>query len=92
MKDEGLLAALIDADADQVRRHQVGGELHARKTQSERHRERMRECGFSDAGNVFDQQVATCQQAGHTVFDLRSFADDDRANLVDETGELRCQG
>jgi hypothetical protein len=36
--------------------------------------------------------VATGQQAGHAVLDLRSFADDDRANLVDKTGELRCEG
>ena len=31
VEDERFLAALVDADADRSRRHQVGGELHARE-------------------------------------------------------------
>ena len=42
-------------------------------------------------GNVLDQQVAAGEQAGDAVFDLRALADDDRANLVDEFGQLARQ-
>ena len=84
VEHEGFLVALVDADAVEVRRHQVGGELHAREPQTERHRKRMRQRGLAHAGHVFDQQVAAGQHAGDAVFDLRAFADDDRANLIDE--------
>ena len=48
----------------------------------------MRECGLSDPGHVFDQQVASGQETSDTVLDLRTFADDDRANLVDQPGQV----
>ena len=48
----------------------------------------MRQRGLADAGNVLDQQVAAGEQAGDAVLDLRPLADDDRANLVDELGQL----
>jgi hypothetical protein len=82
------LAALEDTDPDQVAGHQVGGELHARELQPERHRQRVGQGGLADAGHVFDQQVPAGQQAGHAVLDLQTFADDDRANLVDQPGQL----
>ena len=44
----------------------------------------MREGRLADAGNVLDEQVAAGEHAGDAVLDLRSLADDDRANLVDE--------
>ena len=48
----------------------------------------MRERGFSDPRHVLDQQVPAGEQAGHPVDDLRALADDDRANLIDQDGEL----
>jgi hypothetical protein len=48
----------------------------------------MRQRGFSDAGHVFDQEMAASQQARHAVFDLRALADDDRANLIHQSREL----
>ena len=87
VEDEGLLAALVDADADQVGGHQVGGELGAREPQAQRHRERLRERGLADAGDVLDEQVAAGEQAGDAIADVRAFADDDRANLVDQSGQ-----
>ncbi len=48
--------------------------------------------GFADPRNVFDQQVATGQKACHAVADLGPFADDDRANLINESGQLLVQG
>ena len=88
VKDERFLAALVDADADQVRGHQVGGELGAREPEAERDRDGVRQRRLADPGNVLDQQVAAGEHAGDAVFDLRPLADDDRANLVDEFGQL----
>jgi hypothetical protein len=42
----------------------------------------MRQCGFANARHVFNQQMATGQQAGHTVAHLRRFADNDRVKLI----------
>jgi hypothetical protein len=92
MEHERLLAALVDADPDQVGRHQVGGKLRPRKTQTERDRQRVRQRRLADPRNVLDQQVATGQQAGHAVLDLRPLADDDRANLVDQLGQPGRKG
>jgi hypothetical protein len=88
MEDEGLARALVDADADQVRRHEVGSELRARELQPERDRDRVRERRLADAGDVLDQEVAAGEEAGDAVLDLGPLADDDRANLVDEFGQL----
>ena len=88
VEDESLFAALEDADADEVAGHQIGGELHARKLQPERHRQRMCQRRFAHARNVFDEQVATGHETGDAVFDLRAFAYDDRANLVGQPGKL----
>jgi hypothetical protein len=43
---------------------QVAGELDPLVTQSEHTRERLRENGFAQSGEVFDQQMAAGQQAG----------------------------
>ena len=51
----------------------------------------MRQRRFADAWYVFDQQVATGQQARHRVLDLPAFADHDRANLVHQPGQLAWQ-
>jgi hypothetical protein len=48
----------------------------------------MRQRGLADAGHVLDQQMAARQQAGHAVFDLGTFADDDRGDLVHEARDL----
>jgi hypothetical protein len=91
MEDETLAAAFENTHADQVGRHQVGGELDARELQPQRQRQCMRQRGFADPRNVLDQQVAGGQQAGHAVFDLRSLANDDRANLIDQPRQLTCK-
>ena len=51
-----------DADADHVAGQHVGGELDALKGAMKGVRERLRQRGLADAGNVFDQQVAARQQ------------------------------
>jgi hypothetical protein len=82
MEHEGLLAALVDRYAGKVAGHQVGRELHTRKVQPETARQRVRQRGLADAGNVLDQQVSASQQAGDAILDLRRFSDDDRVKLT----------
>ncbi len=48
--------------ANDVRRQQVGGELHALETQSQRGCQRVRQRGLAEARQVLDQQVAVGQQ------------------------------
>jgi len=84
MKDKGFLAAFVHAHAHEVAGHQVGGELHARELQAQRDGQRVRQRGLAHTRNVLDQQVPGSEQAGHAVFDLRAFAHDDRANLIDQ--------
>jgi hypothetical protein len=55
MKFEARRFALVDADADDVRRQQIGSELHALKIESERRRERVRQRRLADAGQILDQ-------------------------------------
>ena len=45
--------------------------------------QRVGQRGFADTGYVFDQQVATRQQARDTQPDLPVLAQDDRVQLVD---------
>ena len=42
----------------------------------------MRQRGFSDARNIFNQEVPSCQQAGHTVLYPRLLSNNDRVKLI----------
>jgi len=53
---------IVDADAEHIAGQQVGSELDALESAMERFCERLGQGGFSGAGNVFDQEVAACQQ------------------------------
>jgi hypothetical protein len=88
VEDEAVLGAFEHAHADEVAGHEVGGELHARELQPQRHRQGVRQRGLADAGHVLDEQVPAGHQAGHAVLDLRALAHDDRANLIDQPAEL----
>ena len=60
---ELLRVRVINGDAQHVTGQHVAGELQAVKPALHRARQRVRERGLSDAGNVFDQQVPARQQA-----------------------------
>ena len=73
---------LVHRHPEDVRRQQVGGELHALETEAEGGRHRMRQRGLAEAGQVLDQQVAIGEQgdegqphllrlAQHQCVDLR---------------------
>jgi hypothetical protein len=64
-------------DAEDVGRQQVRGELHALEAQAENPRDRERERGLADPGNVFDQQVPAREQAREREANLVGLAEDD---------------
>src|SRR5208282_2088419 len=53
---------IVDADPEDVAGKKVAGELDALESAMKGFGEGLRERGFADAGNVFDQQVAARQQ------------------------------
>ena len=55
LEPELLGRAFVDADADEVGRQQVGGELHPLPRAVDRCRERLGEARLADAGDVLDQ-------------------------------------
>ena len=54
------------------------------KSQPQQARERVRERGLADAGDVLDQQVAAREDAGHREADLAFLAEDDLAGAGDD--------
>lgn len=79
--------AFVYAHADNVRRQQVAGELHALKRQIERGGEGVRQGGLADAGKVFDQQVTASEKAGEREPDLRTLSEHDIVDLLLRPGQ-----
>ncbi len=82
VKDKFFLGAVKHRHAREVAGHQVGGELHARKLQPKGACQGMRQRGFADARHVFNQQVPTSQQTGHTVLRLVKFSNHHGVKLI----------
>src|SRR5712692_2164153 len=60
---------VVDADAEDVAGEQVRRELDALKAAMEGFCERLRESGFADSGNVFDEQVTAREQGNQRELD-----------------------
>src|SRR5216684_942334 len=60
---------IVDADAEDVAGEQVRRELDALKAAMEGFGERLRESGFADAGDVFDEQVTAREQGDKRELD-----------------------
>jgi len=77
---------IVDADAENVAGEQIRCELDALEGAVERFRERLRQGGLADSGNVFDEQVAPREQRDQRELDGVFFA-------VDRTrdGALQCE-
>ena len=91
MELEFRSVAIVNADADDVRRQQVAGELHALERQIECRGQGVRQRGFADAGQVLDHKVSAGQQTGHGEPDLWTLAKYDIVDLLFGAGERRRQ-
>jgi hypothetical protein len=75
---ETALVAVKDRDAEDVRRQHVAGELDARELESEQAGQGVRQSRLADAGQIFNQQMASCQQTAQGESGLRALAEDHR--------------
>ena len=80
--------AVINRHAEDIRRQEVAGELHAAEFQPQHLRQRVGQCGLAHPGQVFDQQVTACQNAGEGQPDLGLFAEDDGTAEGDDVFKL----
>ena len=87
---ELLHAALLDdhVRADDVGRHEVGRELHARERGVDGLRERADEHRLAEAGHAFQQRVTTAEEAHQHALDDRLLADDHRPDLLAELAQV----
>ncbi len=74
---ESAFFTVKNGEANDVGREHVAGKLNARELQAEQARQCVRQCGFANARQVFDEQVAVRQQAGQRKPDLFVFAEND---------------
>ncbi len=79
---KALARARKDRHAAQVAGHQVGGELHPRKSQSKGARQGLRQRGLANAGDVLNQQVPPGQQAGDAGVNLLLLTHNHRLQLL----------
>jgi hypothetical protein len=80
-----------DVGADDVRRHQVGGELNPRKLQVDRLGQRAHQIRFSQSGHTLQQHVAADEQRGEHPLDDLLLPDDGLADLRAKRFELGAE-
>ena len=72
----GAVILFQDFSAQDVSRHEVGGELNAAERQVQNLTERADQQGLAQAGHALHQHVATRQQADQELLDHRLLPDD----------------
>ncbi len=68
--------------AEHVGRQQIGGELHALEAQAQARRQRMRQRGLAQSGQILDQQMSAGQQCDKRHAHLLRLAQDQRIDLL----------
>ena len=78
---ELLTTLAIDTGTDEVRGHQVGGELHSREAATDDRRVRLDRKGLCHARHTFEQDVTAGQETDQDAFDQAVLTDDDPFDL-----------
>ena len=89
---EFLRHGIEHADADHVARQHVGSELDALERALEGPRDRLRESGLPNAGDVFDQQMPARQQRGQRELDHVFLALHDAPDRALQVRKARADG
>ena len=89
MERKAVRLGLVDRDAQNIGRQQVAGELDALEVEPEDLRQRVRERGLADAGEVLDEQVPAREQAGERQTQLRLLPENHLADALDGGLEQR---
>ena len=84
MKQKALLASIEDGIPENIGRQEVTRKLDALKGERERARQRLRERCLAHAGNIFNQEVAACEQTGDGELYRLIFANNNFTNLLCE--------
>src|SRR6266699_2320028 len=84
VKHEALLFSIKDGITEYIGRKQVTRKLDALESQRERTRQRLRERCLAHAGDIFNQEVAACEQTGDCEFYRLILAYDNFTNLLCE--------
>ena len=91
LKTEALVAVLVgfhNHAADDVARHEIGGELNTRITQFENARKSTKQRRFAEAGNPFEQHMTARNHANQNAVNDIGLADNDLANLFPHTVQI----
>ena len=84
---------VVDPGADQVRRHEVGGELNALELTADRLRQRLDRHRLGEAGNTLDEDMSAGQQRNEQALDQAVLADYHLLHLICDLFEcLRLRG
>ena len=81
-KFEIVRLAVVDADANDIRGQQIGGELDALKADSQRGGEGLGQGRFADTGHIFQQDVAFAKEGNQQLIDALVLADDHLRDVV----------
>lgn len=84
---EFLLALMIDRNAEDVGRQNVGRELNTLELRVDGGGEGFGECGLASAGIIFEQNVAAAREGGQEFADGRALAANDRFDIVGDAVE-----
>lgn len=87
-EDEALFFAIVDGISEDIGGEQIAGELDPAEVKAEGGGEGLGEDGFSDAGEIFDEEVTACEDTGDGEADGAFFSDNNFTNLGDERGAL----
>ena len=88
LKLEFLASGTVDGDAQHVARQHVAGELDALEAAGEALGQGLRQSGFPDARDIFDQQVTAGEQANHRQSHGFGFSTNDRSERLLESDRL----
>ncbi|MCW0465943.1 hypothetical protein NB705_003016 [Xanthomonas sacchari] len=73
---------VVHRHAEHIGRQQIGGELHALEAKPQARRQRMRQRGLAQAGQILDQQMSAGQQGDKRHAHLLRLAQDQRIDLL----------
>ena len=87
-EDEALFFAIIDGISEDIGGEEIASELDPAEVEAEGGGEGLGEDGFSDAGEIFDEEMTACEDASDGEADGAFFSDNNFTNLGDERGAL----
>ena len=91
-KGEGALLLVVHPHTGNIRRQQVGGELHPAEASVHGAGQGLRQGGLAGAGHVLQQHVAPGQQRGQRQLDLPLLAHDHPADILRDALRQRRDG